>query len=138
MSRLDFGDRFTKYVDKRDYRNVRRYLNTYVFNFQVYNKAVYVSIIKEDDKMFNILTSDIIVMYNLTFDCCYYIMTHKNNYEKRGSEKDYLHYIKRLISLRPEIFNGISPRDMELLEMYKQLSRLKKLYRIRKKTLKQN
>ena len=131
MKGLDFSDRFTRYVEESNYRSVKRYLDRYVFDHQTYNKVLYKSIINEDDKMFIILSSDFLVEYNMTFDVCFYLMTYKE--KGKYNENDYLPYIKRLINIKPGLLTGVDSRDLELLDTYKQISRLRKFIRIKKK-----
>lgn len=126
--------RFIRRVRERNYISVKRYLKNYKFNAHTCNKVLYDSVINQDDKMFNILLNNDMIISNITPNVCTSIILNKKKYERK---KDFNAYVRRIIFLKPSILNNATPQDLELIDLHTQISRLMKFYTIRKKMLKQ-
>ena len=127
---MDREDKFIKSVEDRKYTSVKRYLKDTNWDTYICNRLLYKSMINQDDKMFDMLLNNETILSKISIGVCTSIMMHKKRYQRE--RVDYSTYIRRIISKKADFV----PSSNELLDIYLQVSRLGKLYSIRKKMLK--
>lgn len=114
-------DKFVNCVKNGKYTSVKRYLKCTYWGHFMCNRVVSASIVADDEKMFDLLLGYPTIIDNITNQCIISAIMSDTKHEKA-------HYIRKIHQLKT------FPYD-ELVDVHLQVSRLKKLYGIRKKML---
>lgn len=114
--------KFIDCIKNSKYTSVNRYLKYTYWGQFVCNMAVSSSIIVDDKKMFDLLLNYPTIRNNLTNHCIISAIMSETKHDKS-------HYFIKILNIRTFSHD-------ELIDTYLQISRLKKLYGIRRKMLK--
>lgn len=117
-------DKFVYCAGNGKYTSVKRYLKCTYWGHGMSDRVMGAAVLADDEKMFNLLLNNDTILSNITLQCLIRITVEDKEYNKGK-------YINRIMRLR-------TFRTEEIIDLYLQMDRLKKLYGIRKKMINQN
>ena len=117
------------------YTSVKRYLKSSYWNTYMCNQVLTAAMMNDDEKMFNILINNDMMINNVSSECFMFVILSKrkhdsSTYFRRIIAKRGFDSLKRTAESLP-----LSITDEKLINLYLQVSRLNKLHSIRKKML---